>query len=93
MAYETNLGAGHQILLEQRERLVISGVEEVHRFDEETIVLTTTMGGLEIQGENLHIEKLALEGGELHVDGRVSALLYDTGMEETGGFFRRLLGG
>mgnify|MGYP006923227542 CR=1 FL=1 len=36
---------------------------------------------------------LALEVGELHVDGRVSALLYDTGMEETGGFFRRLLGG
>lgn len=94
MAYDTSLGTGsHHILLEQRERLLVSGVEEVHRFDEETIVLTTTMGGLEIQGENLHIEKLALEGGELHVDGRVTALLYDTGEEERGSLLRRLLGG
>ena len=52
MAYES-IKPEHHLVLEQRERLVISGVEEVARFDEETILLTTTMGGLEIQGENL----------------------------------------
>jgi len=61
MAYEVTRPE-HHLVLEQRERLVISGVEEVARFDEETIVLTTTMGELEIQGEDLHIEKLSLEG-------------------------------
>ncbi len=92
MAYE-NSRPEHRLVLDQREQLVISGVEEVARFDEETIVLTTTMGELEIQGEGLHIEKLSLEGGELHVDGKVSALLYATDQREEPGFLRRLLGG
>ena len=92
MAYE-NSKPEHRLILEQRERLVISGVEEVARFDEETIVLTTSLGELEIQGEGLHIEKLSLEGGELHVDGNVSALLYETSPREEPGLLRRLLGG
>lgn len=92
MAYEVTRPE-HHLVLEQRERLVISGVEEVARFDEETIVLTTTMGELEIQGEGLHIEKLSLEGGELHVDGTISALIYAAEGREEPGFLRRLLGG
>ena len=51
------------------------------------------MGELEIQGEGLHIEKLSLEGGELHVDGTVTALIYETASREEPGFLRRLLGG
>lgn len=92
MAYEVTRPE-HHLVLERRERLVISGVEEVARFDEETIVLTTTMGELEIQGEGLHIEKLSLEGGELHVDGTISALIYAAEGREEPGFLRRLLGG
>ena len=90
MAYEIN--AGHHLTLEQRERLVISGVEEVERFDEESIVLTTNMGELEVRGEGLHIEKLSLEGGELHVEGTITALIYETEPRESGGLLRRLLG-
>ena len=92
MAYES-IKPVHHLVLELRERLVISGVEEVARFDEETIILTTSMGELEIQGEGLHIEKLSLEGGELHVDGTVTALIYETASREEPGFLRRLLGG
>ena len=43
---------GHHIILEEREQLVVSGVEEVESFDEGTILLTTVQGGLEIQGWN-----------------------------------------
>ena len=92
MAYE-NISPEHRLILEQRERLVISGVEEVARFDEETIVVTTSLGELEIQGEGLHIEKLSLEGGELHVDGSISALIYETSPRNEPGLLRRLLGG
>ena len=82
----------HQLILEQRERLVVTGVEEVARFDDRSVVLTTAMGELEILGENLHIEKLSVEGGELHVDGSISALQYSDGVREEGGLLRRLLG-
>ncbi len=83
----------HRIILEEREQLVISGVEEVESFDESTIFLTTAQGALEIQGEGLHIEKLSLDGGDLKVEGRVNALLYGEENRPRGGLFARLLGG
>ena len=84
----------HRIMLEEREQLVISGVEEVESFDENTILLTTAQGALEIQGEGLHIEKLSLDGGDLRVEGRVHALLYESEAgRRGGGFLSRLLGG
>ena len=85
---------GHRVMLEEREQLVISGVEEVESFDESTIFLTTAQGCLEIQGEGLHIEKLSLDGGDLKVEGRVNALLYESDQGgRGGGFLARLLGG
>lgn len=96
MAYEDNRlrpGTPHQVTLEDRERLTVSGVEEVERFDENSIVLTTSCGGLEIQGEELHIEKLSLDGGDLRVEGQITALLYEPQGRERGGLFSRLLGG
>ncbi len=83
----------HRVMLEEREQLVISGVEEVESFDENAIYLTTAQGPLEIQGEGLHIEKLSLDGGDLKVEGRVNALLYGEERRTRGGLFARLLGG
>ena len=70
MAYEDNRPrpeAGHREVLEDRAHRPISGVEEVERFDESAVLLTTALGTLEIQGEDLHIEKLSLAGGDLRV--------------------------
>ena len=97
MGYEdvrTAPGGGHRVVLEDREQLTASGVEEVESFDEGTILLTTAQGELEIQGEGLHIEKLSLDGGDLKVEGLVTALIYqqDRGRER-GGLLSRLLGG
>ena len=82
----------HHIILEEREQLSISGVEEVESFDENTILLTTAQGALEIQGEGLHIEKLSLDGGDLRVEGRVDALIYTSEGRERGGLLSRLFG-
>ena len=89
--YSTAAAAEHRIELTGRERLTVSGVEDVERFDENMIVMSTSAGTLVISGEGLHIGKLTLDGGELHVDGRVDAMSY----EETvrgGGLFGRLFG-
>ena len=83
----------HHIILEEREQLSISGVEEVESFDENTILLTTAQGALEIQGDELHIEKLPLDGGDLKVEGRVNALIYGEENRSRGGLLSRLLGG
>ena len=89
--YNTAPAAEHRIELVGRERLTVSGVEDVDRFDETGIVMTTPAGTLVITGEDLHIDKLSLDGGELHVDGRIDSVAYE---EEAGrsGFFSRLFG-
>ena len=94
MPYDELSGMQHRLELDGRERLLVSGVEEVESFDESTIFLTTAQGCLEIQGEELHIEKLSLDGGDLKVEGRVDALVYETqSRSRGGGLLSRLLGG
>ena len=84
--------ACHRLELVGRERLTVSGVEDVERFDENGIVMSTSAGVLVVTGEDLHIGKLSLDGGELHVDGRIDSVAYEEGGREQGGFLRRLFG-
>lgn len=94
MPYESERGrpeVAHHLILEDRERLSVSGVEEVESFDETAIVMHTTRGTLVIRGGNLHIEKLSLDGGDLKVEGDVDSLTYeDDRGHQSGGFFARL---
>ena len=94
MAYEeSGMARGHHYLhMEGREQLTVAGVEDVDRFDETGIVMTTSAGTLIITGSNLHIGKLSLEGGELHVDGQIDSLQDEDDRREGGGFFSRLFG-
>ena len=95
MAFDTEFtAAAHRLTLEGREKLIVSGVEDVERFDENEIVMNTTAGALVVTGENLHIDKLSLDGGELHVDGRVETLSYEDALAlRGGGLLSRLFGG
>ena len=90
--FNTAPAAVHRLELVGRERLVVSGVEDVDRFDETGIVMSTAAGTLVVTGEDLHIGKLSLEGGELHVDGRIDSVTYEDEGQSRGGFFSRLFG-
>ncbi|MCL2368087.1 MAG: sporulation protein YabP [Oscillospiraceae bacterium] len=92
MAYETKsrVEMPHNVIIEGRERLNISGVEDVERFDEESIVVYTSRGLLIVQGSDLHIEKLSLDGGELAVEGEIHSLRYEEETKEKGSLLARL---
>ena len=81
----------HSLIMEGRERLSISGVEDVESFDESSIVAHTTRGTLVIHGSSLHIGKLSLEAGDLAIDGVVDSLEYLSGVAG-GGLWHRLFG-
>ena len=90
--YDMRSAAEHRLELTGREHLTVSGVEDVDRFDESGIVMSTSAGTLVITGEALHIGKLSLDGGELHVDGRIDAISYEDDGGRQGGFFSRFFG-
>ena len=69
----------HNVILEDRTRLSVSGVMDVESFDDRQIVAKTSKGSLILRGSDLHIDKLSLDTGELVVTG----LITDLGYEET----------
>ena len=92
MTYDTSPASPQRIELSGRESLTVSGVEDVDRFDETEIVMNTSLGVLVVTGDSLHIGKLSLEGGELHVDGQIDSLAYEDDRRQGGGFFSRQFG-
>ncbi len=80
----------HNIVLEDRKLLTVSGVSDVDSFDEETVVVFTDMGELTVRGANLHINRLSVEVGELTVEGDISSLSYSDDAPKSGGFFSKV---
>ena len=81
----------HNLILENRKKLSISGVTDVDSFDEKTVILYTQMGELTIQGKNLHVNGLDVETGEMSVEGDIWALNYgDKDRRGSLGFFGKL---
>ncbi len=66
----------HSIMLVDRQNLSLQGVQHVDNFDDDTIVLLTTMGPLTVRGHNLRIEALDLEQGRFVASGEFDALQY-----------------
>lgn len=80
----------HKLQLNERKSLTMSGVAEVVSFDDSTVVLQTSLGTLVVQGQQLQLKTLSLEGGQVAVEGSVSALIYEE--PRTGGWRQRLFG-
>ena len=55
----------------------MTGVTEVVSFDETCVVLQTSLGLLIVQGQQLSLKNLSLDGGQVAVDGTISALSYE----------------
>ena len=80
----------HRLSLNERKELSMTGVTEVVSFDDTAVVLRTQLGSLMIHGQQLQLKTLSLEGGQVAVEGQISALIYE---EPRQGFsWRRLLG-
>lgn len=81
----------HRLTLSDRKKLTMTGVTEVISFDEDSVVLTTGLGTLVIQGTELQLKELSPSGGQVAVEGNIAALSYEE-PKNPGGWFRRLLG-
>ena len=66
----------HNVILEGRKNLTISGVTDVDSFDERCISLYTQLGELLIKGRELHINSMSVETGDMTIEGDIWALNY-----------------
>ena len=80
----------HNLILEDRAKLSVSGVTDVENFDENTISMVTTEGVLVVRGSELNVEKLNLENGELLIRGQVDSLEHEDRSAARAGLFSRL---
>ena len=87
---ENQMHLPHRLTLNERRQLSMTGVSEVVSFDEAAVVLHTELGTLMIQGRDLQLKTLSLEGGQVVVEGTVSSLSYEE-PRPAGSWLRRLL--
>lgn len=80
----------HNIIMENRKNLTVTGVMDIDSFDESTVVVFTEQGELTIKGENLHINKIDVDSGDLMMEGDVDSLAYSDNQPQKGGLFAKL---
>ena len=85
-----NMEYPHNVILEGRSQLRVSGVSEVISFDECEVVMETNMGVLVVSGTQLHVEKLSLDVGELTVQGQIQGIQYTEETRQKGGFWSKI---
>ncbi len=79
---------GHELYIENKEKMTITDVSSVDEFDESAIFANLKEESLTIYGNNLHIESLDLEEGKLIVTGIVESLTYSKRKEKKSIFAR-----
>lgn len=79
----------HTIELEDRSKMIITGVNDVSEFSESQVKLKTNMGGLTVKGSNLSITRLNTPDGDVEINGSVDFIQYQN--KQNGGFLARLL--
>jgi sporulation protein YabP len=82
----------HEIKLNERKTLIVSGVKKIENFDDEEFLMETTMGYLLVKGESLELIKLDTIAGDVSIKGKINALDYieDNKTKESQGIFNRL---
>ena len=67
----------HNVIMENRKKISVSGVDDVESFNEEEIVLhTENMGVLVLKGSDLHINRLNVDSGDVNITGEIDSMEY-----------------
>ena len=80
----------HNVTMNDRRNLSLTGVEEVIGCDEQLLTVKTTLGELSVGGNGLHIGNFNRSSGELKVDGVIRDIVYADAEPEKQGLFKRL---
>jgi len=66
----------HNITINERKNIIISGVKKIDSFDKEEFLLESTMGNIVIKGSELEIIKLDTYQGSVSIKGIINSVSY-----------------
>ncbi len=82
------MSASHNLTLENRNSVFLTGVKEVLAFTDDTINALTELGEITLKGNGLKINNFSDVTGELSANGNIVAIVYNGKTKE--GFLSRL---
>ena len=83
--FKDNSSTVQNLILENREKLTISGVIDVLSFDDQIVILETELGMLTIKGDDLRINKLSIDTQDVIIEGNINTLTYREKEEKKNG--------
>lgn len=87
----TKLITNQNIIMENREKITVTGVIDIHSFDDELVLAQTELGILTIKGDDLKMNKLNIDNNELMIEGKIMAIAYsDVNQSKKSGFMNKL---
>ena len=88
---QTADAAPHGLTLANRSHAEITGVTDVDCFNEQLVVLMTTLGTMTISGSGLNLSHMNKEEGRIIIDGEFDSIEYSGKARGKGGFLSKLL--
>lgn len=82
MNINANPNIVQNLVLENRKKLSVSGVNDVLSFDDQVVMVDTELGLLTVKGENIRINKLSLDTAEVIIEGEILSLAYSQNKQE-----------
>ena len=79
---QNNINVIQNIVLENRERLNVTGINDILSFDDQVVILSTDLGMLTVKGNELKINKLNIDESEVKIEGNISSMSYSKNSEE-----------
>ncbi len=76
LCMEGNIKHAHKVSMSNRSKLEMTGISDVVSFDLTKVLLESDYGVITIKGQNLHVNRLSVEKGELDIDGTIQAIEY-----------------
>ncbi len=82
----------HKVVIDGRQKLTVSSVDDIESFDEEKVVILCSMGTMTVTGADFRINKLNVDDGQLIIEGEIDEVQYSDRVSEdkSGGFFGKL---
>lgn len=82
----------HNVIMEDRRKLTVSGVVDIDSFNEQGVIALTHSGILIIKGSDIHINKLSISSGDVEIEGKeIASLTYtDINDKKAGSIIKNL---